>query len=257
MNHAAMRDETVNPLLEARDLSAWYDTDSGRRAVFRNLEVTVERGTFMTILGPSGCGKTTLLKILGGFRPPDEGTVLHEGIPVTGPQRSRIMIFQEFLQLFPWMTVLGNTAFPLKMAGMPRKERETLARNYIHRVGLSGYEDVYPRELSGGMKQRIALARALVTGPDILLMDEPFASLDTPGRNNLRNLLLDLWQAFRFSVIFVTHDIPEALKLSNTIFLLGGGKGEIIPLSLPYPRDEGSEEFKKIHRELYESISAF
>ena len=188
---------------------------------------------------------------------PDSGSVTHGGRWVMKPEYSRLMIFQDFQQLFPWMTVLGNIVFALKVTGTRgnRAEREALAREYISQVGMSGYEASYPGELSGGMKQRTALARALVTKPDILLMDEPFASLDAPARKTLRNLLLNLWKELNFSVVFVTHDIPEALSLSTDICLLSGGGSETMKIPMPYPRDELSATFLDFHRKLYEIIS--
>lgn len=245
----------MKTILEARGLTASYPAGSSRRDVFRGLDLSVEPGVFLSILGPSGCGKTTLLKTLGGFHTPDAGSVLHSGRAVTRPGQTRIMIFQEFRQLFPWMTVLKNTAFPLKIAGAPRVTREQAAAEYLDRVGMSGYESAYPRELSGGMNQRTALARALVTRPDILLMDEPFASLDAPARKNLRGLLSDLWQELGLTIVFVTHDISEALSLSSRILLMTGGGTEEYPVNLPFPRDELSEDFKDLYSLLYRRIS--
>ena len=247
----------MSTLLEAGGISASYPAAQSRRTVLKDVSLSLAPGSFLTVLGPSGCGKTTLLTILGGFLTPDSGTVTHEGRRVTRPEFSRLMIFQEFRQLFPWMTVIGNVVFALKVtgSGMSRSERETLARRYIDMAGMSGYEASYPAELSGGMKQRTALARALVTRPDILLMDEPFAGIDAPTRKRLRDLLIRLWKELEFSVVFVTHDIPEALSLSTDICLLSSGRSETMHIDMPYPRDEHSGRFIALNRELYEKIS--
>ncbi|MBN2049442.1 MAG: ABC transporter ATP-binding protein [Spirochaetales bacterium] len=246
----------MKTLLEAKSLAVSFSSGAGSRRIFSGIDLTLKEGGFLSILGPSGCGKTTLLKILAGFHHADSGTVTHGGKTVTGPEKQRLMIFQDFQQLFPWMTVLKNTAFPLRFSGLPRPRREALAADYLERVGMAEHLASYPHELSGGMKQRVALARALVTRPDILLMDEPFAGLDAPARKNLRALVTNLWSDLGLSVIFVTHDIEEALVLSETLLLFSRGTAKDYPLELPRPRDESSEAFRNLREDLYSEISS-
>jgi NitT/TauT family transport system ATP-binding protein len=180
------------------------------------------------LLGPSGCGKSTLLKAVGGYIKPSEGNMRINGRDITGPGADRMMIFQEFDQLLPWKSVLGNVMFPLLMTRrLPRKEAEQRARAYIEKVGLTRVVDAYPHTLSGGMKQRVAIARGMAMEPDILLMDEPFAALDALTRRTCQDELLQLWGETRFTVLFVTHSIAEAIKIGNRILLLSPHPGRV------------------------------
>lgn len=199
----------------------------------------VRPNEFASIIGPSGCGKTTLLQILDGLLQPDGGEVLIHGRRVTGPGPDRAMVFQDFA-LLPWGTVLSNVAFPLELRGTTRAERERRAQQVINMVGLAGFEGYYPHTLSGGMQQRVGLARALVVGPDTLLMDEPFGALDAQTRQHLQDELLQLWQGHRKTVVLVTHDMEEAVYLSDRVFVLTPRPGRIareIAVPLPRPRD--------------------
>jgi NitT/TauT family transport system ATP-binding protein len=206
------------------------------------LDLELAQGEFFAVVGPSGCGKSTLLYIVGGFVQPTAGTVAVNGAPVTGPGPDRGPVFQEFA-LFPWKTVLGNVMYGLIEQGEPRAKAEAKARALISLVHLEGYENFYPKELSGGMKQRVAIARTLAYGPSILLMDEPFGALDAHTRTGLQNELLEIWERDRKTVLFVTHSVEEAVFLSDRVVVLTRSPGRIkavvdIELSRPRRRAE-------------------
>ena len=210
----------------------------GTHLAIDSIDLQVKEGEFVSILGPSGCGKSTLLYIVGGFVPPSSGSITVSGRPVTGPGPDRGPVFQEFA-LFPWKTVLGNVAYGLREAGMRKREAETQAEALIARVGLKGYESFYPKELSGGMKQRVAIARTLAYNPSILLMDEPFGALDAHTRVRLQNELLELWERDRKTVLFVTHAVDEAVFLSDRVVVMTRQPGRIkaiVDIDLPRPR---------------------
>ena len=220
-------------------LSKTFDTARGTsHLALSDISLDVAQGEFVSILGPSGCGKSTLLYIVGGFVPPSEGTVRVAGQPVTGPGPDRGPVFQEFA-LFPWKTVLGNVMYGLTEQGAPRKLAEDRARALIEMVHLKGYENFYPKELSGGMKQRVAIARTLAYGPSILLMDEPFGALDAHTRTGMQMELLDIWERDRKTVLFVTHSVEEAIFLSDRVVVLTRSPGRIktiVTIDLPRPR---------------------
>jgi NitT/TauT family transport system ATP-binding protein len=203
-----------------------------------DISLAVAEGEFVSILGPSGCGKSTLLYIVGGFVRQTSGSVAVSGAPVTGPGPDRGPVFQEFA-LFPWKTVLGNVMYGLIEQGVPKPEAEAKARALIALVHLGGYENFYPKELSGGMKQRVAIARTLAYGPSILLMDEPFGALDAHTRTGLQNELLEIWERDRKTVLFVTHSVEEAVFLSDRVVVLTRSPGRIkaeIRIDLARPR---------------------
>jgi len=202
------------------------------------LSLDIAEGEFVSILGPSGCGKSTLLYIVGGFVPPSSGAVRVKGKVVTGPGPDRGPVFQEFA-LFPWKTVLGNVMYGLLEQGVAKAEAETRARALIELVHLKGYENFYPKELSGGMKQRVAIARTLAYGPSILLMDEPFGALDAHTRTGMQHELLEIWERDRKTVLFVTHSVEEAVFLSDRVVVLTRSPGRIktiVDIDLPRPR---------------------
>ncbi len=204
-----------------------------------NVSFSIEQGEFVSVLGPSGCGKTTLLNIVAGFDKQTDGTVQVGGKPVTGPSPERGVVFQSFA-LFPWKTVLGNVVFGLRMRGVPRKEREPVARQYLELVGLQGFERKFPHELSGGMQQRLGVARVLANEPAVMLMDEPFASVDAQTRRKLQQDLTAIFEARHPTVFFVTHDIEEAVFLSDRIVVLSARPGtvrDIVEVPLSRPRD--------------------
>jgi len=201
--------------------------------------LSIAENEFVTILGPSGCGKSTLLRIVAGLDDPTQGEVRVNGQPVTGPGRERGMVFQSYT-LFPWLTVADNIAFGLREKGMPKRERMAIVQDYVHKVGLTGFENHWPRQLSGGMQQRVAIARALANDPAILLMDEPFGALDNQTRGLMQELLLDIWQAERKTVLFVTHDIEESIFLASRCLVMSARPGRIkadVAVPLSYPRD--------------------
>lgn len=196
---------------------------------------------FATILGPSGCGKSTLLRIIAGLTPPTTGRAMLDGRLIEGPGKDRGMVFQNYT-LFPWLTVQENIEFGLRLGGMDRSRREELARSFIQKIGLAGFENAYPKSLSGGMKQRVAIARALANDPNILLLDEPFGALDTQTRALMQELLLQIWEEFHKTILFVTHDVEEAVFLSDRIFVMTARPGRIKAiLDVPLRRPRGYE----------------
>ncbi|MBW0000015.1 MAG: ABC transporter ATP-binding protein [Verrucomicrobia bacterium] len=225
----------------------------------RNIDLDILPGEFIAILGPSGCGKSTLLGAVAGFTPVSAGEIVMDGEAVRHPSAERGMVFQHHT-LFPWKTVLGNTEFGLKLRGVRRVERRERAHDILRSVGLAGFERRYPEQLSGGMQQRVNLARVLVNRPRLLLMDEPFSALDAQTRLQMQELLLELWQELRMTVTFVTHDIDEAIFLSDRVVVFSAHPGRIkaeIPVRLDRPRFTDtltSPEFMRLKRGCMESI---
>jgi NitT/TauT family transport system ATP-binding protein len=226
-------------MISIEQLSKSFATARGTsHLALSDISLEVAAGEFVSILGPSGCGKSTLLYIVGGFIAPSSGAVRVNGAAVTGPGPDRGPVFQEFA-LFPWKTVLGNVMYGLIEQGAPKKIAEDRARALIEMVHLKGYESFYPKELSGGMKQRVAIARTLAYGPSILLMDEPFGALDAHTRTGMQHELLEIWERDRKTVLFVTHSVEEAVFLSDRVVVLTRSPGrikEIIAIGLPRPR---------------------
>ena len=213
---------------------------SGRQdhLALSNISLTIEDGAFVAILGPSGCGKSTLLYVVGGFVIPTEGVARVKGKAITGPGPDRGPVFQEFA-LFPWKSVLGNVMYGPRQQGIKSAEAEAQSRALIEMVGLKGFEHFYPKELSGGMKQRVALARTLAYHPAVLLMDEPFGALDAHTRTRLQNDLLNIWERDRKTVLFVTHSVDEAVFLSDRVVVMTRSPGrikEVVEIDLPRPR---------------------
>lgn len=208
--------------LQIENLSQRFENGADTRTTYQDVNLSLEKGEFLCIIGPSGCGKTTLLRTVGGFLPPTDGRILLNGRPITGPGSHCAMIFQTFEQLFPWRTVLGNVTYPLlvsKQCG-GKAEAAEKAKQYLAMVGLLDYGNYYPYQLSGGMKQRVAIARALALEPELILMDEPFASLDADTRTNLQKELKRIWSESGLTVLFVTHSIIEAIGLSTKLLVL-------------------------------------
>ena len=215
------------PLLRAQGVTIEYPAAQGVVRATHDVSFDVWRGDRFVLLGPSGCGKSTLLKAVAGFIAPRAGSLQLDGRPITGPGRDRIVVFQEFDQLAPWKTVRQNVMFPLLAGKVPKREAEARALHWIEKVGLSPFVDAYPHTLSGGMKARVAIARALAMQPDILLMDEPFAALDALTRRRMHEELQALWIDARFTMLFVTHSIEEALVVGNRILLLSPHPGRV------------------------------
>ena len=226
-------------IIEIERLSKVFDTaHRGRHLALTDITITVANGQFVSIVGPSGCGKSTLLYVVGGFVLPTTGLVRVMGKPVSGPGPDRGPVFQEFA-LFPWKTVLGNVIYGLVQQGVAKRAAQERARALIELVHLKGYEHFYPKELSGGMKQRVAIARTLAYRPSILLMDEPFGALDAHTRTRLQNELLEIWERDRKTVMFVTHSVDEAVFLSDRVFVMTRSPGRIksiVDIELPRPR---------------------
>jgi NitT/TauT family transport system ATP-binding protein len=236
-----------------------YDTLEGPQEAVSDASIRVDPGEFVSIIGPSGCGKSTLLNAVAGFLKPTRGKVNVDGEPVGGPSADRGMVFQQY-SLFPWKTVRENVEFGLKMKGMDRNQREKSARTLLGLAGLLSFEKQYPDSLSGGMKQRVGILRALATGPKVLLLDEPFGSLDAQTRIIMQQILTNIWQRLKTSVLFVTHDIDEAIFLSDRVYCMTARPGTIkaeIVVPLARPRDPSmmmSSEFLALRRGLMSLI---
>jgi len=222
----------------------------------QDLSLAVRDNEFVSLVGPSGCGKSTLLMMAAGLESISAGDILFDGSSVTGPGADRGMVFQGYT-LFPWLSVEENIRFALKKSGLGRSEQDTVVREHIQLVGLTGFERAYPNQLSGGMRQRVAIARALVYKPQMLLMDEPFGALDAQTRLQMQELLLQVWQAHRTTVLFVTHDVEEALLLSDRIYVMTARPGRIkteIIVDLPRPRNlletESDPRFAALRRQV-------
>ncbi len=225
-------------LLVAEGLRHLYPTQQGPLLALDEVELAVRQGEFVAIVGPSGCGKSTLLRILGGLLTPTEGRVYLAGRPLSSPLRQVSYVFQQ-VNLLPWRTVLRNVTLPLEVAGMPRPQAEQRGRELIALVGLEGFEAAYPRMLSGGMAQRVAIARALASDPEVLLLDEPFGSLDALSREQMNLELLRIWQVRRVTAVMVTHDLQEAIFLADRVLVMSPRPGRIcaeVKVDLPRPR---------------------
>lgn len=234
------------PYLEVADLSHFFTGNSDGRWVLRNVSFSIARGELVCLIGRSGCGKSTVLNILAGFLTPTSGHCLLAGNRVVSPGPDRCVVFQEDA-LFPWLTVRENVAFGLKAGPLPKKEQAQEVERFLQLVSLQGYGDYLPREISGGMKQRVALARVLIRSPRILLMDEPFGALDAQNRENIQELLLNLWRENAQTILFVTHDVQEAIALADRVLLLDHDSREIreeLVVHLDRPRDRGSAKFQ-------------
>jgi NitT/TauT family transport system ATP-binding protein len=246
--------------LTLRNLSkTYFDAYAGAHvSAVRDVSLSVPEGEFVSIVGPSGCGKSTILNMVAGFIPPSSGEIRVGDRAVTGPGPDRGVVFQSFA-LFPWKTVLENVAFGPKMRGVARPERERIAREFLGLAGLSHAAGRYPNELSGGMQQRVGVARALANEPDVLLMDEPFASVDAQTRMTLQEELTRIWQERRPTVLFITHDVPEAVFLANRVVVLSKGRVlEDVEVPLPRPRRWDalveSDDFKSLSNKVLQLV---
>jgi ABC-type nitrate/sulfonate/bicarbonate transport system ATPase subunit len=232
----------------------WNTTRTLR--VFDNVSFAVREGEFVSLIGPSGCGKSTLLNLSAGLDEANSGSVYVDGRQVHGPGLDRGVVFQEFA-LFPWLTVVGNIEFGLRSKGIPPAERRDAAQRYVELVGLSGFENFHPYRLSGGMRQRVGIARALAIEPSVLLMDEPFGALDAQTRESMQKALGEIWQATRKTVLFVTHDIREAVYLSDRVLVMSGRPASLsleLDIELARPRNRHDAKFQEYERRLEQAI---
>jgi NitT/TauT family transport system ATP-binding protein len=224
--------------------------------ILKDIDITVKDGEFLSIVGPSGCGKTTLLRMLAGLDFPTSGEITENNVPVTSPSPDRGFVFQQY-SLFPWRNVLDNVAFGPEVRGVKDEEKYAMARKYIEMVGLTSFQDSYPSQLSGGMKQRVAIARAMVNDPDALLMDEPFAALDVLSRHKLQEELVRIWQEEHKTIVFVTHNVDEAVFLADRVVVLSKRPGTIIEtFNIPFERirDRTKPEFIELKKEITELL---
>jgi len=244
--------ETAASILDLRGVSKQFELQGQRIEALRDVSLRVRAGEFVCLIGASGCGKSTLLRIVAGFETTSRGQALMREKPITGPGPERGMVFQDY-GLFPWLTVRGNIGFGPAARGRPASEiRETVER-FVALVGLQRFADAFPHQLSGGMKQRVAIARVLANDADVLLMDEPFGALDAMTRERLQEELLEIWQRTRLTVLFVTHSIEEAILLGDRVVVMSPGPGRIdseFAVDLPRPRDVVAADFNDMRREL-------
>jgi NitT/TauT family transport system ATP-binding protein len=241
------------PQIEVRNVSLVYDTPAGRVTGVDGVSFDIEQSQFLCLVGPSGCGKTTLLNMIAGFLTPSGGEIRIGGKPVSGHGTDRGIVFQDFAQLFPWRTALGNVAFGLEMKGIGKAEREEIALKQLRLVKLEKFARSYPHHLSGGMQQRVAIARALAYNPSVLLMDEPFAALDALTRDAMQRLLAEVWQETRKTVIYVTHNVAEAVYLADRVIVMTPHPGKIrteVKIALQRPRDPLSVAFLDYQKQL-------
>ncbi len=242
--------------VKVEDATKTFSSRKGDVTALEHVNLEVHDGQFVCLLGPSGCGKTTLLRMIGGLDAPTSGTISIDGKIVDGPSPKMTMVFQEYSH-YPWRTVAENVGFGLEMIGVPKEERIAEVNRRLALVGLTGFGDNYPYELSGGMRQRAAVARALATDPAVMLMDEPFGALDAQTRNKMQRELLQIWEETKKTILFVTHSVDEAVYLSDKIVILTPRPGriyEIYPNPLPRPRDRTSIEFAKLRKDVLAEI---
>lgn len=259
MNPAEQTLTATDRKIQVRDITKHYEVGGKRFEALGGVSLDVAENEFVTVVGPSGCGKSTLMNILGGLDEPTSGSAVVDGKEVRGPSPERGIIFQQYA-LFPWLTVRQNVEFGLKTARVPADERRRTAQHFIEMVGLADFADSLPKTLSGGMKQRCAIARAYAMNPSILLMDEPFGALDALSRVRMLEHLLETWEQDRRTIVFITHDVDEAAFLANRVVVMAARPGRIhriIDVDLPYPRTEDvrlSPEFTAIRNDIWTSV---
>lgn len=251
---AVVTESRIGHKLRVQHLGKVYDRNGASVSALEDINFEVSEGEFVCIVGPSGCGKSTLLNVLAGFLSSSSGSVAIDGEAVSGPDPRRILVFQE-RGVFPWLTVEGNIGFGL--AKLPRAERERRIAHYVQTVRLQGFEHTYPSDLSGGMKQRLQVARALAVNPDILYLDEPFGALDSITRVIMRGELLRIWQTESRTILFVTHDIDEAVQLADRVVVLSSRPArikDILTIDIPHPRNISSPRYLQLRDELLKQI---
>lgn len=243
--------------ISIRQLAMTFESTEGEKVeALHPVDLEISSGQFVSLVGPSGCGKSTILNILAGFLTPTQGQALVGGEPITKPSIDRGVVFQDYA-LFPWLNIIDNVAFGLERMGVEKKERNEIAAEYLATVGLQDFERKKPSELSGGMKQRAAIARVFATDPSIILMDEPFGALDALTRRFLQHQLLEIWQKHKKTVIFVTHSVQEAVYLADRVLVMTARPGQIKldnPIDLPYPREFTSKGFRDHEKLIYDVL---
>ena len=244
--------ESATPIIEIKGVSKVFRMQDQTIHALSEANLSIDKGEFVCLIGASGCGKSTLLRIMAGFEQPSSGDALMWGRPIAGPDPTRGMVFQDYA-LFPWLSVRDNIGFGPAARGLSSGEIKQIADKFIDLVGLAKFANAYPHQLSGGMKQRVAIARVLANDAELVLMDEPFGALDAMTRERLQDELLDIWQRTKLTVVFVTHSVEEAIVLANRVVVMTPGPGRIESdnsLGLPRPRDVSSPEFNDIRRVL-------
>ena len=242
--------------IEIKNINKSFDGRGKNLSVLEDINFHIDDGELICLLGPSGCGKTTLLRLIAGLDQPTSGEIIANGEVVKKPSGDRAVIFQQY-SLFPWLTVLQNVTFGLEISGGSKEENVQVAERYLQRVGLYDFKDSYPHELSGGMKQRVAIIRSLLNHSPILLMDEPFSALDMQNRHKLQEQLIGVWKRFENTIVFVTHDVDEAVYLADRIVLLDKNPGriaEVIEVGLERPRKRDSEEFLALQESIVDKL---
>jgi len=240
-------------------LSFEYQADKRRVLAVKDVSFHVAASEFLCIVGPSGCGKTTILNILAGLLQPTSGDIRIGDAPADGRAQNRGVVFQDFAQLFPWRTARHNVEFGLEMRGIDKDKREATALEFLRMVGLEQFADVYPHQLSGGMQQRVAIARSLAYNPQVLLMDEPFAALDAMTRDDMQRMLSDIWLKTKKTIVYITHNVSEAVYLGDKVLVLAAHPGTVkaeIRIDLPRPRDPLSEPFIASQREIMRQLGS-
>jgi NitT/TauT family transport system ATP-binding protein len=245
--------DSVTDQIEVKNVTFEYQVDKGRVLAIKDINFSVRQSEFLCLLGPSGCGKTTILNILAGLLQPTTGEIRIGSAVLNGSGQNRGVVFQDFAQLFPWRTARYNVEFGLEMRRIDKATREKTALEFLRLVGLEKFAEVYPHQLSGGMQQRVAIARSLAYNPQVLLMDEPFAALDAMTRDDMQQLLTDVWQKTKKTIIYITHNVSEAVFLGDKVIVLNAHPGTVkaeVTLDLPRPRDPLSESFVAKQREI-------
>lgn len=245
--------------IEVKDINKSFKTNKKNLEVLKDINLHIDNGKFVCLLGPSGCGKTTLLRLIAGLDKPTSGEIIADGEVVKKPSGDRAVIFQQY-SLFPWLSVIDNVMFGLNLNNKSKEENLKHAETYLERVGLSEFKDAYPHELSGGMKQRVAIIRSLLNHAPILLMDEPFSALDMQNRHKLQKQLIGVWKRFENTIVFVTHDVDEAVYLADEIVIMDKNPGkikEIFHVDLERPRNRGSSEFLEIQDQVVSKLDSW
>ena len=253
-----MNDAAAQDILTIRGVTKRFSVGDGELEALAPVDLSIPTGEFVCMIGASGCGKSTLLRIIAGFEEPTTGNVAMYGKAITGPGSDRGMVFQDYA-LFPWMTVSQNVSFGPRQRQLPREEIARTADEFVRMVGLERFADRYPNQLSGGMKQRVAIARVLANNASILLMDEPFGALDALTREQLQNELLQIWKRTGVTTIFVTHSVEEAVLLADRVLVMSAGPGRIdsdFRIDLPRPRDVSSPEFNALRRDIARRLTS-